>query len=73
MARLREDCFLLFKWTFLYKVVLIANYFECYQEGAQLRKVTMIPGDGIGPEISQSVKEIFEAAGVCLFYPLFVL
>lgn len=26
--------------------------------------VTMIPGDGIGPEISQSVKDIFSAAGV---------
>lgn len=24
----------------------------------------MIPGDGIGPEISQSVKDIFSAAGV---------
>ena len=26
--------------------------------------VTMIPGDGIGPEISQAVKDIFAAAGV---------
>jgi isocitrate dehydrogenase (NAD+) len=26
--------------------------------------VTLIPGDGIGPEISESVKQIFEAAGV---------
>ncbi|KAI0699443.1 hypothetical protein BC835DRAFT_1412628 [Cytidiella melzeri] len=26
--------------------------------------VTLIPGDGIGPEISQSVKEIYTAAGV---------
>jgi isocitrate/isopropylmalate dehydrogenase len=24
----------------------------------------MIPGDGIGPEISQSVKDIFSTAGV---------
>ncbi|XP_061172070.1 isocitrate dehydrogenase [NAD] subunit alpha, mitochondrial-like [Saccostrea echinata] len=30
-------------------------------EGRQL--VTMIPGDGIGPEISQAVKDIFSAAG----------
>ncbi|XP_075211249.1 isocitrate dehydrogenase [NAD] subunit alpha, mitochondrial [Lycorma delicatula] len=29
-----------------------------------LRKVTLIPGDGIGPEISAAVKDIFEAAKV---------
>ncbi len=28
------------------------------------RVVTMIPGDGIGPEISQSVMQIFTAANV---------
>jgi len=33
-----------------------------YSTGKQL--VTMIPGDGIGPEISDSVKQIFSAAGV---------
>lgn len=27
--------------------------------------MTLIPGDGIGPEISRSVKEIFAAARVC--------
>lgn len=27
---------------------------------------TMIPGDGIGPEISAAVKDIFKAAGVSL-------
>ena len=33
----------------------------------------MIPGDGIGPEISQSVKDIFAAAGVSpsLHYSIF--
>ena len=25
---------------------------------------TLIPGDGIGPEISESVQQIFQAAGV---------
>ncbi|CAF1474911.1 unnamed protein product [Didymodactylos carnosus] len=30
------------------------------------RTVTLIPGDGIGPEISHSVQKIFEAAGVPL-------
>ena len=29
-----------------------------------MRKVTLIPGDGIGPEISKSVTDIFKAAGV---------
>jgi isocitrate dehydrogenase (NAD+) len=29
-----------------------------------MKKVTLIPGDGIGPEIVESVKKIFEAAGV---------
>lgn len=27
------------------------------------RTVTLIPGDGIGPEISQAVVDIFQAAG----------
>lgn len=27
-----------------------------------MTKVTLIPGDGIGPEIIESVKKIFEAA-----------
>lgn len=30
------------------------------------RTVTLIPGDGIGPEISRSVQQIFEAAEVPL-------
>ncbi|KAK7491710.1 hypothetical protein BaRGS_00016966 [Batillaria attramentaria] len=34
-----------------------------YASQSAQRKVTMIPGDGIGPEISQAVKEIFAAAG----------
>ncbi|VDM58861.1 unnamed protein product [Angiostrongylus costaricensis] len=29
---------------------------------AEVRRVVLIPGDGIGPEISKSVQEIFEAA-----------
>ena len=29
-----------------------------------MKKVTLIPGDGIGPEIVESVKKIFKAAGV---------
>lgn len=32
----------------------------------------MIPGDGIGPEISQAVKEIFASAGVSANYPVII-
>lgn len=31
----------------------------------QIHTVTLIPGDGIGPEISTAVMKIFEAAEVC--------
>ena len=31
---------------------------------AQVRTVTLIPGDGIGPEISAAVQQIFAAANV---------
>jgi isocitrate/isopropylmalate dehydrogenase len=30
-----------------------------------LYTVSLIEGDGIGPEIAQSVKDIFKAANVC--------
>ena len=33
---------------------------------------TLIPGDGIGPEISESVQQIFQAAGVSIYY-LYIL
>lgn len=29
-----------------------------------MKKVTLIPGDGIGPEISAAVQQIFQAANV---------
>lgn len=31
-----------------------------------MRQVTLIPGDGIGPEISAAVQKIFQAANVPL-------
>lgn len=31
---------------------------------SEARKVTIIPGDGIGPEISAAVQKIFAAASV---------
>lgn len=40
---------------------------RCYSDASAnsgLRKVTLIPGDGIGKEISASVQKIFEAAQV---------
>jgi len=27
------------------------------------RKVTMVPGDGVGPELMTSVRDVFQAAG----------
>lgn len=33
----------------------------------QVQTVTLIPGDGIGPEISASVMKIFDAAKVSAF------
>ena len=33
---------------------------------------TLIPGDGIGPEISESVQKIFQAAGVSFFDIIFL-
>lgn len=37
---------------------------RCYSDTTTVRKVTLIPGDGIGKEISASVQKIFEAAKV---------
>lgn len=31
---------------------------------SEVKKVTLIPGDGIGPEISAAVQQIFKAANV---------
>lgn len=31
---------------------------------SEVRKITLIPGDGIGPEISDAVQLIFKTAGV---------
>ena len=33
-------------------------------QSSEIRRVTLIPGDGIGPEISEAVQKIFEAAEV---------
>ena len=34
----------------------------------QVKTVTMIPGDGIGPEISAAVQQIFSAAEVWMIF-----
>ena len=47
----------------LFLTVLMSNTFHYY---FKVRKVTLIEGDGIGPEISNSVKKIFLAADVSL-------
>lgn len=36
----------------------------CLCFASQIQTVTLIPGDGIGPEISNAVMKIFEAAKV---------
>lgn len=47
------------------KVPLIRRY------SSEVKKATLIPGDGIGPEISAAVQKIFAAAKV-FFIVLFV-
>ena len=38
-----------------------------------VKTVTLIPGDGVGPELMLSVKEVFKAAGVpVVFEELFI-
>jgi len=41
---------------------LIKRFYSA-EAASQVRKVTLIPGDGIGTEISASVQKIFDAAG----------
>jgi len=54
---------------------LISKHLRCYAtgrvehmddpiEGADRKLVTLIPGDGVGPELVASVKNVFNAAGV---------
>lgn len=56
-----------------YLLIFLQNNLPQYlarSYSAEARKVTLIPGDGIGPEISVAVQKIFEAAKVsviCLF------
>lgn len=50
-------------------MICFSFYFQLLPWGKKFystekRKVTMIPGDGIGPEISAAVVKIFEAANV---------
>jgi isocitrate dehydrogenase (NAD+) len=42
-----------------------------YTSGVQKKKVTLIPGDGIGPEIVSSVQGIFRAANVPIEWELY--
>lgn len=49
-------------------------YIEKYVLKNQVRRVTLIPGDGIGPEISAAVQQIFAAAKVseCFYIATFL-
>lgn len=54
-----DDCFnVSFRLQNNFSHYLVRSY------GVETRKVTLIPGDGIGPEISAAVQKIFEAAKV---------
>lgn len=50
----------------LLNVQIILNLLNaiCFCFASQIHTVTIIPGDGIGPEISTAVMKIFEAAEV---------
>lgn len=45
-------------------IILISLNVICLCSASQIHTVTLIPGDGIGPEISVAVMKIFEAAEV---------
>jgi isocitrate dehydrogenase (NAD+) len=50
----------------LFKQSLVPNY--GFASTQKVQKVTLLPGDGIGPEISQAVMDIFAAAKVPIEY-----
>lgn len=54
----KQSCKFSFQATAANTTTGIRNY------ATKGRKVTLIPGDGIGPEISAAVQKIFEAAKV---------
>ena len=58
-----RDFFHIFYMLRLLQKRLISD--GCIKDGKHV--VTMIPGDGIGPEISRSVKQIFAANNVLFF------
>ena len=45
-------------------IILAFSKIICLSFVSQMQTVTLIPGDGIGPEISAAVMKIFEAAKV---------
>lgn len=45
-------------------IILVSLNVMCLCSASQIQTVTLIPGDGIGPEISSAVMKIFEAANV---------
>ncbi len=45
-------------------IILVSLNVTCLCSAPQIQTVTLIPGDGIGPEISTAVMKIFEAAKV---------
>ena len=60
MSRLMRKAFVCFSGKVTPAPCVASNR----QMSSEVQQITMIPGDGIGPEISQAVKDIFSASGV---------
>lgn len=57
---------LFFRFFFSIRQVNLAPVNGSRSYSGDVRKITLIPGDGIGPEISAAVQQIFKAANVPL-------
>ena len=54
----------MFAKSLLRKSVVLCSYLPKYKFSSSIRTVALIPGDGIGPEISEAVLKIFDSAKV---------
>lgn len=54
----------IFLYIFQVSSPAIAPAISTRNFASDVRKITLIPGDGIGPEISAAVQKIFQAANV---------
>ena len=54
-------------------MITIRNVIVTVAVPSDVRTVTLIPGDGIGPEIAVAVQKIFAAAEVLLYIDLLLI